>query len=53
MFLLFTVGVSLWLYYGFAIRSMPVIASNVVTLALSIAILVLKIRYDLAGGDER
>ncbi len=53
MFVFFTVGVSLWLYYGLAIHSVPVIVANSVTLALSIAILVLKIRYDRPGRDGR
>jgi len=46
MFLLFSAGVFLWLVYGIGIGSAPVIAANVVTLALALAILVLKIRYD-------
>lgn len=45
-FLLFTVGVFLWLVYGIHISSMPVIVSNALTLVLSGAILVLKLRYD-------
>jgi MtN3 and saliva related transmembrane protein len=51
-FLLFSVGVFLWLLYGLYIGSMPVIASNLVTLGLSISILVLKIRYDREGVKE-
>ncbi len=45
-FLLFSVGVFLWLLYGLSIGSKPVIASNCVTLVLSVSILVLKLRYD-------
>jgi len=45
MFLIFTAGVLLWLMYGMAIRSVPVIAANGVTLVLAGAILVLKIRH--------
>jgi len=45
-FLLFSIGVFLWLIYGIAIWSMPVIASNVVTLAISVGILLLKLRFD-------
>jgi MtN3 and saliva related transmembrane protein len=48
-FLLFSIGVALWLLYGLSIRSKPVIASNVVTLALSLSILFLKLRYDRGG----
>lgn len=45
-FLLFSVGVFLWLLYGLSTGSRPVIASNLVTLVLSVSILVLKLRYD-------
>jgi MtN3 and saliva related transmembrane protein len=45
-FLLFSVGVFLWLIYGFYTGSKPVIASNAVTLVLSVSILVLKLRFD-------
>jgi MtN3 and saliva related transmembrane protein len=50
MFLLFSFGVACWLVYGIGIGSEPVIAANAVTLALSIAILVLKLRYGLKTG---
>ena len=45
-FLLFSVGVFLWLIYGLYTGSKPVIASNAVTLVLSVSILILKLRYD-------
>jgi MtN3 and saliva related transmembrane protein len=48
-FLLFSVGVFLWLLYGIYTGSKPVIASNLVTLVLSLSILVLKVRYDHEG----
>ena len=44
-FLLFSTGVALWLLYGLHIGSRPVIASNAVTLGLSLSILFLKVRY--------
>jgi len=46
MFLLFSLGVVLWLCYGVAISAPPVIISNAVTLFLAVLILVLKFRYD-------
>lgn len=46
MFLFFSLGVLLWLLYGFMIQSQPVIAANTATLVLSLAILVLKLYYD-------
>jgi MtN3 and saliva related transmembrane protein len=46
MFLIFSLGVFLWLVYGIYIHSFPVILANSVTLALSLAILILKLQYD-------
>ena len=45
-FLLFSIGVFLWLLYGIYSGSKPVIASNAATLGLSMSILILKIRYE-------
>lgn len=47
MFLLFSAGVGLWLAYGIAIGSAPVIAANAVTLMLALSILALKVRHML------
>ncbi|MBK6850773.1 MAG: SemiSWEET transporter [Burkholderiales bacterium] len=52
MYSVFTVGVSLWLVYGFLLEAWPVIIANAVTLALAITILTLKLKYgtpDRAG----
>jgi MtN3 and saliva related transmembrane protein len=46
MFSVFSAGVFLWLLYGILIHSAPVMLANAVTLALSLAILILKLRYD-------
>ena len=43
MYALFTLGVALWLGYGLAIGSFPVIAANAVTLVLASLVLWLKI----------
>jgi MtN3 and saliva related transmembrane protein len=45
MFLLFCTGVLLWLIYGFMIQSLPVMLANGVTLVLSGAILVMKLKW--------
>lgn len=45
MFLLFTVGVALWLAYGIMTNSFPVVAANTVTLMLSFVILYFKWKY--------
>jgi len=44
-FLIFSTGVALWLAYGLFIGSAPIILANIVTLALALTIIVLKIRY--------
>jgi MtN3 and saliva related transmembrane protein len=43
--LLSATGVLLWLVYGLALADTPLIASSAVTLAITAAILALKIRY--------
>ena len=45
MFLIFTVGVLSWLIYGIIIYNLPVILANAATLALSLFILIYKLRY--------
>lgn len=49
MYALFTLGVALWLGYGLAIGSMPVVAANAVTLMLASVVLWLKI-VETRGG---
>jgi MtN3 and saliva related transmembrane protein len=41
----FTFGTALWAVYGLLLNNRPVLCANLVTLAFSLAILVLKIRY--------
>ena len=45
MFLLMAAGIALWLAYGLLIRDLPLIAANLVTLILVIAVLYFKLRY--------
>ncbi len=45
MFSLFSSGVFLWLLYGIAIESAPIIIANSITLLLALTILGLKIRF--------
>lgn len=42
MYTLFTSGVTLWLVYGFYIKSMPIVIANAITLVLSTIVLTLK-----------
>jgi len=46
MFLIFSVGTLFWLTYGLLSHSAPVWIANAVTLALSVSILILKLRFD-------
>lgn len=45
MYVIFTLGVGLWLVYGFALQSWPMILANTVTLVLAATILAMKIRF--------
>lgn len=45
MFLVFCVGLSLWLAYGLRLGSTPLVASNSITLVLALGILVAKLRF--------
>lgn len=45
MYLLFTVGVFLWLVYGTLLQLWPIVAANLVTFVLALAVLVLKLRH--------
>lgn len=42
---LFTFGVFLWAFYGLLLGRWPLLLANIVTLGLSLAILLLKVRY--------
>lgn len=48
MYSVFTVGVALWLAYGVMLGAWPIVLANAITLALAMAILVMKLRY----GDQ-
>ena len=45
MLLAFGLGVFLWLIYGLVLRDLPIILANAITLALILALLVLKAKY--------
>lgn len=45
MFALFCAGLLLWIAYGVAIRSLPIVAANLVTFALAFMILLFKLRF--------
>lgn len=45
MFLLMITGIVLWLIYGVLQRDLPIIAANIASLALTMTILYLKLRF--------
>ena len=45
MYSVFTAGVAGWLVYGLLLGAWPIVIANLVTLALAVAILVMKLRY--------
>jgi len=45
MYVLFTLGVTMWLIYGIQINSLPIILANAITLCLIIPILIMKLIY--------
>jgi MtN3 and saliva related transmembrane protein len=45
MFLLFCLGVAMWLAYGFLVNDIPVIAANLLTLILASTLLFFKLRF--------
>lgn len=45
MYSVLTLGVTLWLIYGYFVKDLPIIAANTISLILTSTILVLKIRY--------
>lgn len=44
MYIIFSIGVTLWLVYGLLIKNYPIAISNVFVVAMSYAILIMKIR---------
>ena len=45
MFSIFCLGVAMWLLYGFAVKDIPVIAANMVTLLLASTLLFFKLKF--------
>ncbi len=46
MYCVFLFGVALWLAYGIFVAAMPLIITNLVTLRLAGAVLVMKLRFE-------
>lgn len=45
MYVIFSLGVFLWLVYGIMKMDIPIMAANFVTFIFSFAILILKLKY--------
>ncbi len=45
MYVIFSIGIFLWLCYGVMISSMPIIIANSITITLSLYILAMKVKY--------
>ncbi len=45
MYVVFTAGIAMWLVYGIALNSVPMILANIVTFLLSATILGLKLKH--------
>ena len=45
MYSVFALGVACWLVYGILLGAWPIVIANCITLALSVAILVMKLLY--------
>jgi MtN3 and saliva related transmembrane protein len=50
MYLMFTLGIALWLLYGWLMRAWPVVVANVLTLGLAASILALKVQSVRRGA---
>jgi MtN3 and saliva related transmembrane protein len=46
MFLIFSIGISLWIAYGFFLHSMPIIIATAVSLLLGFIVLGLKLKFN-------
>lgn len=46
MFIVLSIGIILWIVYGFLTKAIPVIAANFATLILVLIIIILKFKYN-------
>ena len=45
MYVVFTLGVTLWLAYGVLLGALPIIIANCVTMLLSVSVVAMKLRW--------
>lgn len=53
MYIVFVVGSTLWLGYGLLLLAWPIVIANAVTLALTIAILLMKLHFHRSIPSRR
>jgi MtN3 and saliva related transmembrane protein len=53
MYSAFTLGVALWLVYGWLLGAWPIIIANAVTLSLALGILYMKLRFGRTPGKAQ
>jgi MtN3 and saliva related transmembrane protein len=44
-YIIFCSGLAAWIFYGVLLQAVPVIIANVITLALALSILIMKIKW--------
>lgn len=52
MYTVLTLGIALWVAYGWLLSAWPIIISNGITLSLALAILLMKLRYQTTGATD-
>jgi MtN3 and saliva related transmembrane protein len=52
MFVVLMTGNALWVYYGIDKKDTPIIATNIFTVCLNVAMLFLKYKYKDNTGEE-
>jgi len=52
MFIVLMTGNALWVYYGIDKKDIPIIATNIFTVCLNVAMLFLKYKYKDNTGEE-
>ena len=52
MYTVLTLGIALWVAYGWLLSAWPIIISNGITLSLALAILLMKLRYRTIGTAD-
>ena len=52
MYSAFTLGIALWLVYGWLIQAWPLVIANLITLVLAASILVMRLRFARKASEN-